>query len=595
MLRPICLWATIFLLSACVGQEVAKSGQSMTDIEFRQAAATRINWLVAGEASDEVAGNLVKAKIIGLNDFHGNLNGRHIDGRPVGGAAVLAAYLRQEMNELEQRGIIVHAGDMVGASPPVSGLIQDEPTITFLNMLANEHCRRADLMAPKCNLVGTLGNHEFDEGYSEIKRLLYGGRHVDAGMQTGEWAGASFPYVSANVVDEITGQTILQPYVIKEIDGIPIAFIGAVTSNTPTLVGAAGVAGLEFLNEADSINSYVPELVAKNVHAIIVTIHEGLEQISFADAAIVGQNELQGRIIDIVTALDDEIDIVISGHSHDFTNIMVATTSGKNILLTQAFSYGTAYSDINISLDRTSGDIVEISAAVITTWSDHGPGLSPVPAIADLVERQNIAVQPQVSRVVAIAATDITRSHNQAGESALGNLVADSFLAAMDVDFAFAGRGGIRDDLRRGEITWGTLFSVKPFGNLVFAMTLTGKQITGLLAQQWIGRDTGYILQVAGLSYSWDDRRGDDDKLLEIIDAQGTPLQANKSYRVAVSSFLAGGGDNFSMLLEGTDRIEGPLALDALREHVMRLPQPVDAKIEGRIKRINHGDSWNSE
>lgn len=232
----------VLLFAAGCGQLVAKDNDPLSATEFRQAAAARINWLVADESSDKAAGNLVKAKILGLNDFHGNLNGRHIDGRPVGGAAVLAAYLRREMNEVEDRAIIVHAGDMVGGSPPVSGLMQDEPTIAFLNMLANQHCSPANLVAPGCNLVGTLGNHEFDRGYGEMKRLLYGGRHADAESLMDVWTGASFPYVSANVVHAVSGDTILPAYVIKEIAGIPVDFIGAVTTDTPNLVVPSGVA-----------------------------------------------------------------------------------------------------------------------------------------------------------------------------------------------------------------------------------------------------------------------------------------------------------------------------------------------------------------
>ncbi len=277
--------------------------------------------------------------------------------------------------------------------------MQDEPSIEFLNLLANKHCTIDDLMAPDCNLVGTLGNHEFDEGSGELIRLLYGGRHAEVDPQVDAWKGATFPYVSANVLDTATGKTLIPPYVIKEIAGIPVAFIGAVTTNTPGIVVSSGVAGLEFLDEAESINSWVPELIAKNVHAIVVTIHEGVRQFSFGDSAVAGQGELQGKMINIVSALDDEIDIVVSGHTHWFTNILVPNSNGKKILLTQAFSSGTAYSDIDITLDRASGDVVEKSASIVTAWADRGPGFSPDPEIAGMVEKANIEVRPLVGRI----------------------------------------------------------------------------------------------------------------------------------------------------------------------------------------------------
>jgi len=250
MARQCIFLITIFLLLACTSQEIAEQGEQLTATEFRLQAERRISWRDPELPANAAGADWVSAKILGFNDFHGNLNQRQIGGRPVGSAAVLAAYLGAAAAEVGNRAIIVHAGDMVGASPPVSALMQDEPSIEFLNMLANDHCSYADRMAPKCNLVATLGNHEFDEGYDEIRRLLFGGRHASADSLVEEWAGARFPYVSANVVDAATGRTILPPYVIKEIDGISIAFIGAVLKGTPAIVMPASIAGLEFLDEA---------------------------------------------------------------------------------------------------------------------------------------------------------------------------------------------------------------------------------------------------------------------------------------------------------------------------------------------------------
>ncbi len=588
MVKQIAIIFTAMLLIACaLVEETEKSTPpALNNIEFRNAAESRISWRDPGTTADTSSGKWVRAKILGFNDFHGNLNPRLIDGRPVGSAAVLAAYLDTEISEADGRAIIVHSGDMVGASPPESALLHDEPSIQFLNMLANEYCTAGELTNPLCNLVGTLGNHEFDEGPAELLRLHYGGDHADSTSMADNWGGAVFPYVSANVIDRNSGKTLLPPYVIKEIAGISVAFIGAVTKTTPQITVVSGVIGIEFLDEAAAINSYVQELKKQNVRAIVVNIHEGLDQTSMGASATVGERDLQGRIIDIVTALDAEIDIVISGHSHGYTNLLVPAAGSRQILLTQAFSYGTAYSDIDITLDPKSGDIVEKSAAIITTWADRGPGRSPDSEVAGFVAQVNLAVEPLVSRVVGVSATALSRDKNNAGESLLGNLAADAMHAAMAVDIAFMGssfQGGI--DV--GDILWGELFTMMPFGNNLVAMTLTGEQLIRLLNQQFADRRYSYFLQVAGLSYTWDASRPEHDRVVEVLDSSGTPLNLQTRYRICVPNFFASGGESFDVFTEGTDRVAGPLVLDAAVEYIRAMPQPVRTPTGGRITRLN--------
>ncbi|HEY0469697.1 MAG TPA: metallophosphoesterase, partial [Polyangiaceae bacterium] len=206
------------------------------------------------------AGNL-KVKLLGFNDFHGQLStGKLVSNRPVGSAGVLSSYLKAAQAGIENQTIIVHAGDHVGASPAASALLQDEPSIQWLNMLANSSCTYADKLNDACNVVGTLGNHEFDEGKTELLRLLNGGNHLSGPFLEDPYKGARVPYISANVVDEVTNRPILPPYVIKRVQGVPIAFVGAVLEATPTIVTPTGVAGLKFLDEADAANSYVPEI-----------------------------------------------------------------------------------------------------------------------------------------------------------------------------------------------------------------------------------------------------------------------------------------------------------------------------------------------
>lgn len=588
--------------------EMALCGHTIDDsVELRVRAAHPTHWrdAYAGEDLD-----WRRFKILGFNDFHGQLESRSLGGRPVGGAAVLASYLEQESGEVNGYSVIVHAGDHVGASPPVSALLQDEPSITFLNMLANKHCRAltvASLLTkrrgqvnlsshsqagistynPLCNVVGTLGNHEFDEGVAELERLLDGGNHQDGPFLQDAYQGSAVPYVNANVVDIETGETLLAPYVIKQIRGVRVAFIGAVLQETPTIVTPSGVAGVAFVDEADAINQQVTELQRKGVRAIVVTIHQGSRQRFYSGPTEGERSALSGPISDIIDRLDSEVDIVISGHAHGFTNQLVSNAEGKEILITQAFSRGTAYADIDVAVDPKTGDIVEKSAGIMTTWADEGSGLSPNQAIARMTDQAVKSVEVLVNEVIGNAVEAITRSENDAGESALGNLIADAQRKAMATDVAFMNPGGIRADLSAGDITWGELFTVQPFNNDLVKMDLTGAQIIELLEQQWLGQSRARILKTSGLDYSWDASAVDGRKVSGVTLTSGAALEPATSYSVTVNSFIASGGDNFSVLRDGTNRVIGPVDLDALVTYIESLEQPFGALIEGRINRLN--------
>lgn len=563
--------------------EADETGQGT--LEQRGHAEQEVSW------RDEHLGSRaswVRFKILGFNDFHGQLSsGKKVGGRPVGSAPVLAAYLEAAASQSENGAFIVHAGDQVGASPPVSALLQDEPSITFLNMLANDQCRYGHRMRPGCNLVGTLGNHEFDEGVTEMLRLINGGMHAQGLFLDANYRGARFPYVCANVVDARTGHTLLPPYVIKRVRGIPVAFIGAVLKETPSIVTPSGVSGVRFLDEADAINSYIPELKAHGVHAIIVTIHQGTYASAYTGPTHSTPQDLAGAIGDIVARLDDEVDIVISGHAHGFTNALVANRHGKQILVTQAFSAGTAYDDIDVAIDPVSRDIVEKSASIVTTWADAGAGLNPDTRVAQLVTQAEARVAPLVNRVIGVATADILKTENSAGESALGNLIADAQRMATGSDFAFMNPGGIRADISLGEVTWGALFSVQPFNNDLVRLELNGDQIKTLLNQQWAGQPYARLLKVSGLTYVWDNARPVGDRITEMRTAAGLPIEANAVYTVTVNSFLAAGGDNFSVLTQGANPVVGPVDLDALVKYIGGLAQPFNYVTEGRIQRLN--------
>lgn len=555
--------------------------------ELRAAAAQSVSWRRPDAANPR---SWVHFKVLGINDFHGQLEPRILFGRPVGGAAVLASYLEAATDEAPDSALLIHAGDHVGASPPVSALLRDEPAIGVLNLLANRHCSYRFKLHPLCNVVGTLGNHEFDEGSIELLRLLDGGNHEDGPFQEDPWQGARYPTVSANVVWADSGAPLLPRSVVKRVRGQPVAVVGAVLKETPTIVTPSGVAGLEFRDEAESINAEVERLRRQGVRAIIVSIHQGTRQNpSSADPTPATPVVLDGAIGEIVRRLDDEVDLVVSGHAHSFTNGLMENDNGSPILVTQAFSASTAYGDIDLAIDPSTGDIVQKSARILTTWADEGPGLSPDSEVAALVAAAADTVAPLVERVIGTAATDITRAESTAGESALGNLIADAQRAAMGTEIALMNPGGIRADIAAGEVTWGELFTVQPFGNDLVRMTLTGTQLVALLDQQWAGQPFARIMKPSGLSYAWRengpgfaDNRVDPASIL----VNGSPLDPLASYSVTVNSFLAGGGDNFSVLTQGTERVIGPIDLDALIAHIESLPQPFGAAVEGRISTL---------
>ncbi len=494
-------------------------------------------------------------KIFAVNDFHGQLStGRMVANKPAGGAALLSAYIKQRRQQVPY-SLTVHAGDMIGASPLVSALLQDQPTMEFMNTLGFD--------------VGTPGNHEFDEGAAELKRLVEGGAHPTAGA----WGGTKFPYITSNIFDTASGKTLFQPYLIKNVAGARIGFVGATLKGTPEIVVPSGVAGLEFRDEAESINAAVADLKKQGVKAIVVLIHQGGRQAQNQPAG-----ELSGPIVSIANNLDDEVDIIASGHTHTFTNAVV---DGK--LITQAFSYSTAFADIDVTIDRAKRDIVAKKAEIVTTFAE---GMTPDPEIGALVSKYEAQVAPLVNRVVGTSATALSNERNAGTDTPLGNLIADAQRDKMGTQMAFMNPGGIRAPLDAGEVTYGELFNIQPFGNNLVKMNLTGEQVYALLNQQWQPQSDGTlivrILQISGLSYTYVEANPVGNKIKEVR-VNGQPIDRAAKYSVTVNSFLADGGDGFTVLQQGTERQGGPVDLDALVDYIAKLPQPFTAQAEGRI------------
>ncbi len=492
-------------------------------------------------------------QLLGINDLHGQINvTRRVNGKPVGRLDYLAAYLKQR--EVENKNTLyLHVGDMVGASPPISALLQDEPTIEILNTLKFD--------------IGTLGNHEFDEGIDELRRLINGGTHE----QTGTFAGADFPWVAANVIEKKSGEPIFPPYKILKIAGMPIAFIGVVYSETSSIVVPSGVKGLEFTDEIEAINRYVPEIKRQGVKSIIVLAHNpGTSNVN-------GENP-NGELVELANGVDDEVDIIYGAHNHAYMNALV-----DNKLLVQSYSYGTAFSDVDIEIDPKTKDIVTKEAEIVTTYQE---GMEPDPSIAKKILDYEATVEPIVNEVIGKASMNLTSLRNENGESVMGNLIADAQRKAMGSDIALMNPGGIRADIDKGDITWEEAYIVQPFNNDLVKMTMTGEQIRRVLNQQW-GTNTT-MLQISGITYTWDGRKPDGEKVISILLPDGSELNPDRTYTVTANSFLAGGGDGFTVFTEVKKKEVGPVDLNALIDYIQSFPQPISFSLDGRIKKVEY-------
>lgn len=527
----------------------------------------------------------VELRLIAFNDFHGHLetlpagwtlpdatapsNGRRV---ATGGAAILATAIG-ELGRGRPHVAVVGAGDLVGASPLISSILHDEPAVRVLEAAGLE--------------FSSVGNHEFDRGRSELLRLQNGGCHPREGCADGEYAGARFRWLAANVVDSATGRTLLPAYAMREYEGIPVAFVGAVLRGTPAIVDRAGIAGLEFRDEAASVNALVPELRAKGVEAIVLLIHEGgRSRGAFDDPTCPG---FEGPIRGIVERLDPAVDVVVSGHTHQAYACRIA---GR--LVTSAHSYGRMLTAIDLTLERASRDVRASSASnhIVTPERYAAEG-----AVEALVSRYANLSAARAGRVAGRVIGEFSPLANAAGESNLGDLVADAHLAAglaAGAQFALTNPGGLRSPLFArqpgGAVTFGDLFQVQPFGNTLVTMTLTGRQVLRLLESQWRSApgDRTRMLQVSeGLAYAWDASRPIGRRVPALsVRIAGKVLDPDANYRITVNSFLANGGDGFTVLTEGSERTGGPNDVAALEDYV-RVHSPEAGPPAGRIRRVH--------
>ncbi len=543
-------------------------------------------------AKPDNKGDIAKARFFSFNDFHGALDpptgsGGLVNGTPAGGAEYLATTLKGLRADAEAQGqktLTVGAGDMVGATPLLSAAFHDEPTIETLNLLQMD--------------VTSVGNHEFDEGVTELLRLQNGGCHPTDGCQDGDpFAGADFPYLAANTVYRDSGKTILPAYTTRTVQGVKVGFIGMTLEGTPGIVNPAGITDVRFLDEVETANKYADQLLAKGVEALVLLIHEGGQQNSPPtplDPS--GCANFTGALPPIVAGLNPEFDLVVSGHTHRPYVCQLPNSAGTPILATSAGTAGVLVTDITATLSKSQDDFTSLDATnviVVRNLVDQ--------ETKTLLDKYRTAVAPIANRIVGSISADITRTvtptSNQ--ESALGDVIADAqlaYTAPAGAQIAFMNPGGIRADLiyansaggeAPGQVTYGEAFTVQPFNNLVTTQTFTGAQIKTVLEQQRFpgASATPLVLQVsAGFTYTYSPSAAAGSRVSNMA-LNGTPIDPAATYRVTTNDFLANGGDSFPGFTVGTNRVYAPgFDVDALAAYLAT--GPIGPGPQNRITRV---------
>jgi 5'-nucleotidase len=580
-----------------------------------RAAADPVIISGAKSLSDQVVVNFAKkpprttdVHILAFNDLHGNLEtGGTLYGRYAGGAAYLAKMVKDRQAQYGVHQVTVFAGDNIGASPLANGLFHEEP-VTIASNLMN-----VDL--------ASVGNHEFDKGATELLRIQNGGCHPDGctgapyalpgGGSTNVYPGADFQYLSTNVVRKDTGETLFPAYATKRLKSdsgkkFTIGFLGEVLESTPTIVTPTGVAGLTFQDEADAANSVLEKVktvgnAEDSPDTWVLVIHEGGFQAGTAVLNGCAGNLAGSPIADIASRLDPRVKVIVSAHTHAEYRCTI-TVGGVTRLITSASSFGRVLSDITLTIDDKTGQLVAASAdnsivenALNTPPAVRQPDPSKEdPAVAAVRDQYVTAAAPLANQVIGRIQGDLTRAGSAFGESALGDVIADAQFVATQpaalggAQLAFMNPGGIRADLLRnaissggeaiGEVTYGEAFAVQPFGNSLVTKTMTGDMIRRILQQQFqaggvpcngsTAPSGGRVLQISStFKYESAPNAATCDGKIGRMWVNGVEVGPADSFRVTMNNFLATGGDGFTVFNEGTNALGGAQDIDALVDY----------------------------
>ncbi|AHH93554.1 bifunctional metallophosphatase/5'-nucleotidase [Kutzneria albida] len=556
------------------------------------AAALALSGTAAIAAPDSHQPRPVSIRLIGMNDFHGNLeppagsSGKVTlsDGTSVlaGGAAYLATHVKQ-LRAQAPNSLLFSAGDNVGASPLASALFHDEPTIDFFNQIGVR--------------ASAVGNHELDKGYQELVRKQFGGcSPVDGCQFEKTFPGAKWPYLAANMTFD-NGLPAALPFTVDFSGGVPVGVIGVPLKDLPLVTSAEAIKGLKFGDEVQAINRSADLLDRLGVKSIVVLLHQG-------DSTEGGGpndcRETPGAALAIAQQASPKVDVIFSGHSHQQYNCVVKDPAGNPRPLIQGASFGRLLSVVDIKVDPRTRDVIR--AQTVAHNEIVTRDVVPDPAAKALVDSAVAKAAPIANKAVGTVASDVVAAQNAAGESALGDVIGDAQLDATKsagAQVALMNPGGIRADLvfksttagvPDGTVTYANAFTVQPFANILQTVTLTGAQLKAVLEQQWQPQPNGTVqvkmLQVSSsLHYTWSASAPVGSKVSAITVA-GQPVQPDATYKVTANNFLTGGGDGFSVLKSGTNTVGGAIDLDAftgyLTAHQNLAPPAAD-----RITRVS--------
>jgi 5'-nucleotidase len=523
----------------------------------------------------------VRVQLLGINDFHGHLESttpgtimRREDERfPAGGAEYLATHIRT-LRERARHTFVVAAGDLVGGSPLLSSLFHDEPAIEAMNAIGLD--------------VAAVGNHEFDEGPAELRRLKRGGCHPIDGCADGSpYEGADFPFLAANVINRATGKRIFPPFAIRQVGPVKIGFIGMTLEGTPDYISPTFARRLRFRDEAETANRYARVLKRRGVNAIVVLLHEG--GFTRERGGVNGCDGLSGPLRSIVGRTTRDVDVFLTGHTHAVYNCVMW---GKRV--TSAASYGRLMTRLQLEINRRTGDVQRTRARnwVVGHWVMRAPD------ITEMITRYRSFAAPMADRVIGRVSDSVSRYRDISGESRMGSLVADAQRQASGSDAAFIRPGQVRAGLAAGDVSYARAFMTQPFGTSLVSMSLTGVQLLDLLKEQWCGRSKTEVLQVsADVRYTWSASLARSIKATPCATApnpvsglqvDGRAVEPDRLYRITVNSGMANRDDNYPTLSRGTNRAGGPEDTEALEDYLQPTVDgtPLEPPERDRLERI---------
>ncbi|MGA7148920.1 MAG: 5'-nucleotidase C-terminal domain-containing protein [Microbacterium sp.] len=559
----------------------------------------------------------VEVQFLATNDFHGRL----VD-NPTGaeaGAAVLAGAVKQ-LRAANPNTVFAAAGDLIGASTFDSFIQHDKPTIDALNEAGLE--------------VSAVGNHELDQGYDDLVNRVMAPYHAT----DNPYGGAEWEYIAANLKMRATGDDAVPATWIKEMGGVQVGFVGAVTEELPALVSPGGIAEIQVTGIVESVNTEAAALVAEGADLVVMLVHEGAPSTNCATM------DDGGPWASIINNVSPDVDAIVSGHTHLAYNcsfpVAQWATDGRAVTDRPVVSAGQYGSNLNQLLYTVDGDTGEVSAKaqnLITLEAANVPKFPADPATAQIVADAVAVAKVEGAKPLGLVAGAFNRAQlsttnaqgvpneNRGGESTLGNLVAEVQQWATEApesgaaEIAFMNPGGLRADMRGTDpgdgtyprtLTYRQAADVQSFANTLVNMQLTGAQIKTVLEQQWQRNafnqlPTRPFLRLGvseGFEYTYTQETvtetpidnpatPDVDESLAVYTApQGTvtgmwlhgdPIDLARIYSVTANSFLSTGGDNFFEFANGANRRDtGKVDLTAMVDYMAAFaqttPLPVD-------------------